>query len=205
MAAIGVVAAGLALAVAGSAAAANTPSGQTGTTTTKPSSTPGQADRTGGNGESPLTGDTAQKVRDAAQAAVPGGSVDRVSNETDGVSGAVYEAHATKADGTRVELQFDSDYKLLATNADRGRGGHRGGNGESPLTGDTAQKVKDAAQAAVPGGSVDRVSTETDGVSGAVYEAHATKADGTRVELQFDSAYKRLATNADNGPARKAG
>jgi hypothetical protein len=118
------------------------------------------------------------------------------------------EAHATKADGTRVELQFDKDYKVLATNPDKGRRGHGGpggGNGETPLTGDTAQKVKDAAQAAVPGGTVERVSNDTDGVSGAVYEAHATKADGTRVELQFDKDYKVLATNADNGPAHKAG
>src|SRR4051794_31622409 len=95
-----------------------------------------QPGRTGGNGETPLTGDTAQKVKDAAQAAVPGGTVERVSNDTDGVSGAVYEAHATEADGTRVELQFDKDYKLLATNPDKGRGGHGGsgrGNRVSPL------------------------------------------------------------------------
>jgi hypothetical protein len=78
--------------------------------------------RGGANGEAPLTGEAAHKVNDAAQAAVPGGTVARVSNETDGVSGAVYEAHATKADGTRVELQFDKDYKLVATNADNGPG-----------------------------------------------------------------------------------
>jgi hypothetical protein len=78
--------------------------------------------RGGANGEAPLTGEAAHKVNDAAQAAVPGGTVARVSNETDGVSGAVYEAHATKADGTRVELQFDKDDKLVATNADNGPG-----------------------------------------------------------------------------------
>jgi hypothetical protein len=49
------------------------------------------------------------------------------------------------------------------------------------------------------------VSTENDGVSGAVYEAHATKADGTRVELQFDKDYKLVATNADNGPGPRTG
>ncbi|HEX4624027.1 MAG TPA: hypothetical protein VH231_06195, partial [Solirubrobacteraceae bacterium] len=59
--------------------------------------------------------------------------------------------------------------------------------------------------AAVPGGTVARVSAENDGVSGAVYEAHATKADGTRVELQFDKDYKLVATNADNGPGPKTG
>ena len=41
--------------------------------------------------------------------------------------------------------------------------------------------------------------------AGAVYEAHATKADGTRVELQFDKDYKLVATNADNGPGPKTG
>jgi hypothetical protein len=101
----------------------------------------------------------------------------------------------------------DKDYKLVATNADKGHGGHGGpgGNGEAPLTGDAAQKVKDAAQAAVPGGTVERVSNENDGVSGAVYEAHATKADGTRVELQFDKDYKLVATNADKGPGPRTG
>jgi len=120
MAVIGVAVAGVALAAAGFAAAANTPSKQTSATATGQASAQSQPGRTGGNGETPLTGDTAQKVKDAAQAAVPGGTVERVSNDTDGVSGAVYEAHATKADGTRVELQFDKDYKVLATNADNG-------------------------------------------------------------------------------------
>ena len=118
------VAAG-ALAAAGFAGAANTPSKQT-ATTTDPSSAQGSPGPRGGNGEAPLTGDAAQKVKDAAQAAVPGGTVVRVSTENDGVSGAVYEAHATKADGTRVELQFDKDYKLVATNADNGPGPRTG-------------------------------------------------------------------------------
>jgi hypothetical protein len=73
MAVIGVAVAGVALAAAGFAAAANTPSKLTSATATGQASAQSQPGRTGGNGETPLTG----------------GTVERVSNDTDGVSGAV--------------------------------------------------------------------------------------------------------------------
>jgi uncharacterized membrane protein YkoI len=67
----------------------------------------------------PLTGDTADKVRAAALAKVPGATVLRV--EEGGPDGAAYHAHVRKADGTEVEVQVNSDYTVAAVNT---MGGH---------------------------------------------------------------------------------
>jgi uncharacterized membrane protein YkoI len=71
-----------------------------------------------GKTETLLTGDVAAKVKAAALAKVPG-TVERVETNVD--SSAPYEAHITKADGTDVEVQVNSDYSVAAVNA---MGGH---------------------------------------------------------------------------------
>src|SRR3954464_5357382 len=77
------------------------------------------------------------------------------------------------------------------------RGGHVGPNGtrEELLTGDTAEKVKAAALAAVPGGTVQRVETDAEG---SPYEAHMLKSDGTPVVVKVDSNFK--VTGTEDGP-----
>lgn len=76
----------------------------------------------GANGvrEELLTGDAAAKVTSAALVAVPGGTVDRVETDTEG---DVYEAHMTKADGSRVTVKFDADFNV--TDIEEGKGGHK--------------------------------------------------------------------------------
>ncbi len=85
--------------------------------------------------------------------------------------------------------------KVTNRQVDTSKGGHVGANGkrEELLTGNTAEKAKAAALIAVPGGTVDRVETDAEG---AVYEAHMTKSDGTRVTVKFDSNFKVTATEA---------
>jgi hypothetical protein len=61
------------------------------------------------------------------------------------------------------------------------------GPGETVLTGTTADKVKAAALAAVPGGTIIRVETDNEG---SPYEAHVQKADGTVVTVKVDSSFK---------------
>jgi uncharacterized membrane protein YkoI len=163
--------------------------------------------RTGSNPETELTGATAQSAKDAALAAVPGGTVRRASIEDpNGTSGAAYEVHVTKGDGSEVEVLEDSAFKVLSTKASpqhgdghrHGRGGHGGGNpSETELTGSTAQSAKDAAIAAVPGGTVTRASKEDPSdASGAAYEVHVTKSDGSRVEVLEDASFTVLSTKA---------
>ena len=62
-----------------------------------------------GQGETPLTGETADKVTAAAKARVPGGTVLRV--ETDAGS-AAYEAHVRKSDGTEVVVLVNEDFEV---------------------------------------------------------------------------------------------
>jgi uncharacterized membrane protein YkoI len=80
---------------------------------------------------------------------------------------------------------------------DPSKGGHQAnGITETVLTGDEATKVSEAASAAVSGGTVDRVETDAEG---AAFEAHVTKADGTRVTVKLDSSYK--VTSVEDGMA----
>jgi hypothetical protein len=66
-----------------------------------------------GKTEKLLTGEVASKVRAAALAKVPG-TVERVETNVD--SSAPYEAHIRKSDGTEVEVQVGSDFKVSAVN-----------------------------------------------------------------------------------------
>jgi hypothetical protein len=125
-----------------------------------------------------------------------------MSNESDGKSTDAYEVHATKSDGTRVEVLLDSSFGVTAVNADNHRGGRggrgdhggRGGSGETALTGTTLDQVKAAVASYLPGSTLDRASTENDGKSGDAYEAHVTKADGSHVTVFLDSSFNVTGT-----------
>ena len=158
--------------------------------------------------ETPLTGDVATQAKAAALAAAgSGATVDAATTENDNsTTGAAYEVHVTKADGTHVTYVLDSSFKVVGTLTGPPHGfpgGPHGGpgNGETPLTGDTATKAKAAAVAKLGTGSTaDFASTETDSsLTGAAYEVHATKADGTHVAVILDKDDNVLAV--DTAPA----
>jgi uncharacterized membrane protein YkoI len=129
---------GIALGAAGIAGAATT--GSTGSTGSSSSSAatgaapaanaPDPAKMANGPGETLLTGTTADQVKAAALAAVPGATVIRV--ETDS-AGSPYEAHLTKADSTQVTVKVDANFKVTAT--ENGFGGGPGGPGGQPPAG----------------------------------------------------------------------
>jgi uncharacterized membrane protein YkoI len=164
----------------------------------------------GNSGETALTGTTLSQASAAAIAAVPGGTVGRASAENaSDPSGAAYEVKVTKTDGSRVEVLEDSSFKVLSTKADVGRGpggpGGRGPGGGNPnetvLTGTTLSQASAAAVAAVPGGTVGRASTEDKSdTSGAAYEVHVTKADGSQVEVLESSTFSVLSVSAGHQP-----
>ena len=99
-AAVGAALGGAAIAGAATGGSGSSTSGGSGAAATAPSNAPDPAKMTNGPGETLLTGTTADKVKAAALAAVPGGTIIRV--ETDS-AGSPYEAHVTKADGSEVQ------------------------------------------------------------------------------------------------------
>ena len=97
---------------------------------TAPSAAPNPATVSHGPNETLLTGTTADKVKAAALAAVPGATIIRV--ETDS-AGSPYEAHVTKADGTQVTVKIDASFKVTATEQGFGAGPNGAGpNGAGP-------------------------------------------------------------------------
>jgi Fe-S cluster assembly iron-binding protein IscA len=160
-----------------------------------------------GRRETELTGDAKTKAEAAAQAANPGAKIWRSSTEDPSdPSGAAYEVHLTKSDGSEIEVLEDKDFKVISTQAGKhgrhgGRGGHGGPGGgrgnETELTGDAKTKAEAAAVAANPGTTVERSSTEDPGdSSGAAYEVHLTKSDGSEIEVLEDKDFKVISTEA---------
>jgi hypothetical protein len=81
-----------------------------------------------GPGETLLTDGTASKVKAAALAAVPGGTVIRV--ETDS-AGSPYEAHVEKSDGSIVTVKVDDSFNVTTTESGFGAGGPMSANGSN--------------------------------------------------------------------------
>jgi hypothetical protein len=122
-----------------------------------------------------------------------------------------------KADGTEVVVLVNANFEATSvqTRPAGGRGGP-GGHGRGPggpggphggpgnhtpetaLTGDTADKVKAAAEAKVPGGTVLR--TETDSDSSSPYEAHVRKSDGSEVIVLVDSNFEATSVETHQHP-----
>ena len=149
-----------------------------------------------------LTGETADKVKAAALAKVPGATVLRV--EEGGPDGSTYHAHVRKADGTEVVVLVNASFEATSvqTRPDGGpggRGGHGGGPRDEALTGTTAAKVKAAALDKVPGATVLR--TETGGPGNAAYHAHVRKTDGTEVVVLVNADFEATSvqTRPDGG------
>jgi hypothetical protein len=69
-------------------------------------------------GETLLTGSTAQKVEEAALAAVPNGTIIRVKTDSDG---SPYEAHVQKSNGDEVVVKVDENFNVTGIETcDRG-------------------------------------------------------------------------------------
>jgi len=81
-----------------------------------------------GPGETLLTDGTASKVKAAALAAVPGGTVIRV--ETDS-AGSPYEAHVQKSDGSIVTVKIDNSINVTSIESGFGAGGPMSANGSN--------------------------------------------------------------------------
>jgi uncharacterized membrane protein YkoI len=137
----------------GGTAIANAASSSSDATTSSTPSTPSTATpQSRPAPEKALTGTTADKVKAAALAKVPG-TVLRVEEDR----GGVYEAHIRKADGTEVEVAVDKEFNVTAVEEHSGGRGGRGGRGDredlaavATTLGVTEAKLGAAVEAARP-------------------------------------------------------
>ena len=120
-AALGATVFGLAAGSYGIAAAASgNGSTSTSTTTTPAATSPPAAPQGWGtqrSDETPLTGDALAKVTAVAKDALPGATIVRVETDADG--NAKYEAHMTKADGSRVTVYVNADFEVVSVESGR--------------------------------------------------------------------------------------
>jgi len=179
-------------------------------TTSSSSSPPSSSGRPQRPPQNELTGDTATKVKAAAVAKVPGGTVLRA--EEGGSDGSAFHAHLRKPDGTEIVVLVNASFDATAVRTrparpagDRDRGRHGpgpGGPGFHPpqpaLTGDTATKVKAAAVAKVPGGTVLRA--EKGGPDGSAFHAHVRKPDGTEVVVLVNASFDATSVQEHERP-----
>ena len=82
------------------------------TTTTSSSSPPSSSERPQRPPQTELTGGTAAKVKAAAVAKVPGGTILRA--ETGGPDGSAIHAHVRKPDGTEVVVLVNASFDATA-------------------------------------------------------------------------------------------
>jgi len=127
----GVLASALSASAADNGSSSSTPSSSSSPSASAPQAPDGQApDGQGGRpgpggaasvrgDEKALTGDDLAKAKEAALAAVPGGTVIRA--ETD-AGDAEYEVHMTKADGTLVTVKLDRNFALVKIETGMGQG-----------------------------------------------------------------------------------
>jgi hypothetical protein len=105
------------------------------------------------------------------------------------LGGSVVANAATSTSSSTQTTAPAAQARQAPPQRDPSMGGHvgQGGEVEKLLTGDTAAKVKAAAEAKVPGGTVERVENDAD--SSSPYEAHVRKADGTEVVVLVNSSF----------------
>ncbi len=150
-----------------------------------------------------LSSDVAAKVKAAALEKVPGATVLRT--EAGGPYDAAYHAHIRTSAGAARVVLVDSSFKATSVEADKGRGGKRGGGhhggrgpGETALTGDTKDKVEAAVLARYSGATIVRTETNRDGT--APYESHIKTSAGKELEVLVSKDFKVV--DAREHPAR---
>ncbi len=111
-----------------------------------------------------------------------------------GLAGAATGGSGTAATGTDTSAAATAPAPPSGTAPDPSTMSH--GPGETLLTGDNATKAEAAALKAVPGATVIRVETDS---NGGVYEAHLKQADGSYVTVQFDKDFNVTSTDSGFG------
>lgn len=126
--------------------------------------------------------------------AIGASAIPAMAADGTGTSSSSTSSSSISSSGTAAPDGYGSGYGAPGG----GRGGPHQANGKTEvvLTGDTATKVEAAVKAAQPAATIERMETDADG---ATYEAHITKADGTRATVLLDANFKVTGTQAGPG------
>jgi hypothetical protein len=103
-----------------------------------------------------------------------------------GIAGAATNGSSSTSDSTATTVPAASGNSGSGSGSMPDPRSVAHGPNETVLTGDTADKVTAAAKAAVPGATVLRVETDSEG---SPYEAHMQKSDGSIVTVKIDSNF----------------
>lgn len=160
----------------------------------------------GNPAETPLTGETADKVKAAVENKYPDATIERLENDSDGV----YEAHIRKADGTPAVVTLDENFAITGEHAPMGGPGR--GPRPNPVTLEAADKIVSALDAKYDGaklmhigevaGAVSNTDTTTDTSATAAatgYRAVIQKSDGSMVEVSLDTDFSITGEQAFQG------
>ena len=109
---VGAIAFGVAAGSYGIASAANGSGSSSGSGSAAAAPSPAHPWGPQRSDETPLTGDTAAKVRELALAKVPGGTIVRVETDADG--NAAYEAHMVRSDGSPVTVYVSKQLEVVS-------------------------------------------------------------------------------------------
>jgi hypothetical protein len=146
-----------------------------------------------------VAADTAAAAADTAVAADTADTTTPASSISDGATTPA-DSIADDGDGDGVgpgdgDGDADGDHGADGRgDRDPSLGGHTAnGITEVVLTGDEAAKVTEAALAAVPGGTIERVETDAEGDA---FEAHMVDADGNHITVKLDASYAVTSTDA---------
>jgi hypothetical protein len=116
-----------------------------------------------------------------------------------GVAAGVIGAWALSSNAQTTTPSSSSSTSVTAPKGDHD-GDHHGGSGHNPdessVTSAQTATLKAAALTHVPGGTVNRVETDS---GDAAYEVHMTNASGTEVTVKFDKNLKFIAVEDGMG------
>ena len=160
--------------------------------------------------------------RASAAAVAAAGSGTATGVDRDRERGATWEVEVTKADGTRVDVLLDAQFKVISVSPEREpterpktvpmpaakpaapatptaatapRTAAPAPDYEAPVPAADAERAGRAALEAVGGGTVQDVDRDTEG--GATWEVEIIKADGTPVDVLLDAAFKVLSIGGE--------
>jgi uncharacterized membrane protein YkoI len=131
-----------------------------------------------------LSGTELQQAGDAALAHTGGGTVTEAESE----GGSAYEVEVRRQDGSQVEVNLDSSFKVSGV-----EGPERDDDSDGPaLTADERDKASNAALAKVGQGTVSEVERE----GGNAYEVEVRLGNGSEVDVQVGADFQVLNQSA---------